>query len=161
MLGGLFSGPAQDKVVITEFMAANTRSLTDRDREHSDWIELYNAGPAPVNLEGWFLTDNRAKLTKWRFPATPLAPCEFLVLFASKKDRRVPGAELHTNFKLDAQRGYLALVKPDGATIASDFAPEYPQQVPNASFGVEMGDPSMPLVTTTSPKRAWPSARDI
>ena len=161
MLGGLFSGPAQDKVVITEFMAANTRSLTDRDREHSDWIELYNAGPAPVNLEGWFLTDNRAKLTKWRFPATPLAPGEFLVLFASKKDRRVPGAELHTNFKLGAERGYLALVKPDGATIASEFAPEYPLQVANASYGLDMADRPALLVSGPAPKRVWIPTTDL
>ena len=60
---------AQEKVIISEFMAANSRVLADRDREYSDWIELFNAGGTPVNLDGWFLTDSRANLKKWRFPA--------------------------------------------------------------------------------------------
>src|SRR5262252_6897401 len=70
---------AQEKVVISEFMAANTRTLADRDRDYSDWIELYNAGAAAANLDGWFLTDDRARLNKWRFPATTLASGEYLL----------------------------------------------------------------------------------
>ncbi|MBK8002292.1 MAG: hypothetical protein IPK15_27280 [Verrucomicrobia bacterium] len=58
-------------------------------------------------MDGWFLTDSRKELKKWRFPATTIGPGEFLVVFASKKDRRVANGELHTNFKLDAERGYL------------------------------------------------------
>ena len=52
---------AAERVFITEFMAANTRTLLDRDREYSDWIELYNGGGESVNLNGWCLTDDRAK----------------------------------------------------------------------------------------------------
>src|SRR5438552_15362247 len=103
MLGGLFSGPAQDKVVITEFMAANTRGLTDRDREHSDWIELYNAGPAPVNLEGWFLTDNRAKLTKWRFRHAARRRGELLLVCLSEKAPRARGGALHHLYELNGE----------------------------------------------------------
>jgi hypothetical protein len=138
--------PAQDKIYVTEFMAANLRTLADRDREYSDWIELHNAGAAAVNLGGWFLTDNRKELKKWRFPAVPLGPGEYLLVFASGKDRRAPGAELHTNFKLDAERGYLGLVKPDGATVAFEFAPEYPRQVAGASYGLDMADKPAPLL---------------
>ena len=51
---------------------------------------------AAVNLDGWSLTDTAGNLTKWRFPATNLATGASLVVFASGKDRRVPGATLHT-----------------------------------------------------------------
>ena len=152
---------AQEKVHLTEFMAANLRTLADRDREYSDWIELHNAGAAPVNLEGWFLTDDRAKLNKWRFPATTLAAGEYLIVFASGKDRRAPGAELHANFKLDAERGYLGLVKPDGATVASDFAPEYPRQVAGASYGLDMADKPAPLLTGTTSRRVLVPTADL
>ena len=152
---------AQDKVVISEFMAANVRTLADRDRQYSDWIELYNPGSVPVNLDGWFLTDDRMNLKKWRFPAVPLAPNEYLVIFASNKDRRVAGAELHTNFKLNAESGYLALVKADGATLASEFGPEYPPQLGGASYGVEMSDRPAPLVTASAPKRVLVPSSDI
>ena len=135
---------------LTEFMAANVRTFADRDRDYSEWIELYNAGSTPVNLDGWFLTDDRAELKKWRFPAVAIAPNSYLVVFASKKDRRGPAGDLHTNFKLDAERGYLALVKPDGATVASDFGREYPTQIAHASYGLETMDRLNSLVSLES-----------
>lgn len=161
LLAGASYGAAQEKVYVTEFMAANVRTLADRDREYSDWIELYNAGAAAVNLDGWFLTDNRKNLKKWRFPAVQLGAGEYLLVFASGKDRRAPGAELHTNFKLDAERGYLGLVKPDGATVAFEFAPEYPRQVAGASYGLDMADKPAPLLSGTATRRVLVPTADI
>jgi Lamin Tail Domain len=69
-------------------MAANAATLRDEDGDAEDWIELYNAGDTVVNLGGWFLTDSAASLTKWPFPSTNLAPNQFLIVFASNKDRR-------------------------------------------------------------------------
>jgi len=68
------------------------------------WIEIYNSGLTRVNLDGWYLTDDSASPTKWRFPATDLFPRSYLMVFASGKNRSVSGAELHTNFKLDGHR---------------------------------------------------------
>lgn len=120
---------------LSEFLASNTRGLADEDGDFSDWIEIYNPGPAAVNLDGWSLTDDAGDLTKWRFPATNLAGGKFLVVFASGKDRRLPGARLHTRFQLSAGGEYLALVRPDGVTKAGEFSPKYPQQVPDVSYG--------------------------
>lgn len=161
LLTALAAGAQSEKVYITEFMAANVRTLMDRDREYSDWIELYNAGGAPATLDGWFLTDDRKDLKKWRFPSVSVGPNEFLVVFASGKDRRLPNAELHTNFKLDAEKGYLALVRADGKTLASEFGASYPQQVAGTTFGLEMGDRSAPVITATSPKRVIVPTGDI
>jgi hypothetical protein len=44
--------------IVSEFMAANTKSLADADGDHSDWIELHNPDAAAVSLDGWFLTDS-------------------------------------------------------------------------------------------------------
>ncbi|MFO1513071.1 MAG: DUF5011 domain-containing protein [Verrucomicrobiota bacterium] len=121
---------------ISEFMAKNTLGITDDFGAHSDWIEVYNAGCCPANLNGWFLTDDATLLTKWRFPATNLAAGQFLVVWASDKNRRNPGAPLHTNFKLADEGEYLALVRPDGVTIATQFSPTFPPQLPDVSFGL-------------------------
>jgi len=161
MVGPVSPANAQEKVVLTEFMAANVRTLADRDRAYSDWIELYNAGATAVSLDGWFLTDDRGSLTKWRFPAVSIAANEYLLVFASGKDRRLPGADLHTSFKLDAARGYLALVKPDGKSVASDFGREYPMQIAHASYGLNMGDRTMPLLPVNAPKRVFVPTTDI
>ncbi|HUR46534.1 MAG TPA: lamin tail domain-containing protein, partial [Candidatus Saccharimonadales bacterium] len=131
---------------ISEFMAANSRTLADENGEFSDWIEIYNPSALTLNLEGWSLTDSANNLTQWRFPATNISGGGFLVVFASGKDRRLPGARLHTNFKLTAGGEYLALVKPDGARIASQFTPQFPAQVQDVSYGfAQFGEP--PLFT--------------
>src|SRR5262245_60860694 len=90
-------GHANAQVVISEFMAANTGALLDEDGESSDWIELFNSSTTPTNLSGWRLTDDVENLSKWTFPTTNLGPGQFLVVFASGKNRAVAGARLHTN----------------------------------------------------------------
>lgn len=142
-------------VVITEFMAANSTTLADEDGDFSDWIEIHNTSDATVNLLDWALTDNASNLTKWRFPATNLPPAGFLVVFASEKNRRTAGAPLHTNFKLGADGEYLALVEPDGVTIASQFAPKFPEQISDVSFGLNFDSTEFSLVATNAPVRVF------
>lgn len=127
--------PAEGTVRITEFAASNLRGIVDEDGDHEDWIELFNDGTNAVPLGGWYLTDKSSDFTKWRFPPTNIGPGKFLVVFASGKDRRTPGLPLHTNFKLDAGGEFLALVEADGATVAAQFAPVYPPQVTDISYG--------------------------
>jgi hypothetical protein len=130
---------APGQVVISEFMASNRSTLADEDAAFEDWIEIHNTGAAPVNLLNWSLTDSAAQPARWRFPATNLTAGARLVVFASGKDRRIPGRELHTDFRLSAGGEYLALVEPDGVTIASEFAPVFPPQVSDVSYGVDSG----------------------
>ena len=112
----LASGPR-----ITEFMARNDSTLADEDGDFSDWIEIRNDSSSSVNLNAWYLTDDKSDLTKWQFDADPLlASGGYLVVFASGKDRP-SGNELHASFRLDADGEYLALVEPNGNTIASEI----------------------------------------
>ena len=124
--------------VITEFMAANEDSIRDEDGDRPDWIEICNTGDTAGNLNGWYLTDSAADLAEWAFPDTPLAAGAYLVVFASGKNRRVSGGELHTSFKLGVTGEYLALVRSDGSTVVSEYAPAYPAQLAGASYGLGM-----------------------
>ena len=126
-------------VRINEIMASNERTIDDEDRDDSDWIELKNFGNAIVDLDGWYLTDLRNNLDNWRFPAVALSPGETLLVFASNKNRRVSGAELHTDFRLSSSGEYLALIKPDGVTIASEFTPTFPALPTDVSYGLAPG----------------------
>lgn len=121
--------------VITEFMADNESTIADEDGAFSDWIEIHNPTAAPIPLENWYLTDKSINLTQWQFPAVTLAPGDFLVVWASGKNRRVPGSPLHTNFSLAKGGEYLALVRPDGSTVEQAFSPAYPTQAADTSFG--------------------------
>jgi hypothetical protein len=119
---------------ITEFMAANDGTLDDEDGDASDWIEIHNPTFEAVNLAGWSLSDDPDVLDKWQFPAGNLEGGEFLVVFASDKDRTDPASQLHTNFRLSVDGEFLALVQPDGV-IAHAFDPEYPPQHEDVSYG--------------------------
>jgi hypothetical protein len=98
---------------ISEFVALNTRSLIDEDGDSSDWIEIENTDDSDVSLEGWYLTDDPKDLTKWTIPAVTLRPNDFLIIFASKKNRVEPTGILHTNFTLQPDE-FIGLVEPDG-----------------------------------------------
>ncbi|HRZ58178.1 MAG TPA: CotH kinase family protein, partial [Candidatus Paceibacterota bacterium] len=126
-------------LVLSEFMADNKRTLNDEDGDSSDWIEVYNSGSDTASLAGWFLTDDPANLAKWCFPEIELAAGGYRVVFASGKDRANPAAKLHTNFKLAAEGGFLALVDPAGQ-IVSHFGAAYPGQVTDVSYGRVLGE---------------------
>ena len=123
-------------VVISEFLASNQNGLRDEDGDDSDWIELLNMGDMPISLSQFALTDDAEELTKWILPDVILRVGETVLIFASGKDRGTTDGELHANFRLSADGEYLALVEPDGSTIASEFAPGYPTQVANVSYGI-------------------------
>lgn len=139
---------------ITEFMASNDTVFADEDGDFSDWIELHNAGDSALNLDGWYLTDDASDRDKWAFPAVSIAPGAYLLVFASLKDRAdADGTELHTNFRLGAGGEYLALVEPDGSTVAHEYAPEFPSQEPDVSYGLAMVASGQTLVDETTAMR--------
>ena len=126
----LFGSP-----IISEFQAINDSTLADEDGDFSDWIEIENPTTNPVDLTGWYLTDAADDLNKWQFPSVSIDPGEQLIVFASSKNRNDAGSQLHTNFKLSSEGEYLAIVQPDGQTVANDFAPSFPQQIADQSYG--------------------------
>jgi hypothetical protein len=129
---------------LTEFVADNGDDIRDEDGDREDWIEIWNASGVAGNFGGWYLTDDPNNLTKWMLPAIEMASGGYLKVFASGKDRATADGEPHTNFRLQREAGgYLALVKPDGATIASKFV-DYPRQFTNIAYGVSIEN-EMPL----------------
>ncbi|MGB0952645.1 MAG: CotH kinase family protein [Planctomycetota bacterium] len=138
LLAALFSAPeAAQNPLVSEFMASNQGALLDEDGDSSDWIEIHNPGPGALDLGGYCLSDDPNDLARWSFPSpTMLAAGDSLVVFASDKDRAVSGQELHTDFKLSAGGEYLALTMPDGVTVAHDYAPAFPQQYEDTSYGL-------------------------
>ncbi|MCA9262771.1 MAG: lamin tail domain-containing protein, partial [Planctomycetales bacterium] len=123
-------------VVVSEFMADNESTLADEDGAFSDWIELHNTDATPVSLDGWYLTDDDGQLDKWQIPDVTLSANDYLIVFASNKNRSDPAGELHTNFGLSNNGEFLAVVRPDGTTVEFAYAPEFPNQQNDVSYGL-------------------------
>ncbi len=155
--GGLHLEPLEPRIVlastpiITEFMASNSGFFRDGDGNASDWIEIHNPTNQPINLAGWHLTDNADNLDKWTFPSVPQAvldPGEYLIVFASSQnveDYIDPLGYMHTDFALSAGGEFLALTDPQDNVVHA-YAPTYPPQINNVSYGLVRNTATIELV---------------
>ncbi len=62
-----------ETVVINEILANSGAA--------SDWIELYNRTNAPINIGGWFLSDDGTNLLKYRIPVGTVIPAHGYQVF--------------------------------------------------------------------------------
>lgn len=149
----LASFTAKGQPLITEIVAINAASLADGDGRMPDWIEIYNPEAEPLSLAGYHLTDDVETPDKFTFQEGAVIPGGgYLVVFASGNE--VPNytdasGNIHTNFSLDGDGDYLALIGPEGGVI-QEFAPKYPKQFEDVSYGIGTFAASTPLVTSES-----------
>lgn len=116
--GGLLLQSANaQQLVINEFMASNSSTHHDEDGDFEDWIEIYNLSDAWVNLSGFGLSDDPDRPFRWIFPGVSVAPGQFLLVWASGKDRRDPSGSLHTNFSISSEGEELLLTDPEGEPV--------------------------------------------
>ncbi|KAF0129513.1 MAG: Spore coat protein CotH [Bacteroidetes bacterium] len=96
----LFVLSSHSQVVINEYSVSNLASFQDNYQKYEDWFELRNTGATVVNLEGYYLSDNPDKPTKYVIPGgVSIQPGAYLRVWASGRDE-FSGNHLHTNFKL-------------------------------------------------------------
>jgi hypothetical protein len=116
-------------VVINEVMPVNSTTIADQNGEYDDWIELYNLSSVSIDLSGYFLTDSKKNLSKWRFPSgTVIVATSYLIVWA---DEDTTQAGLHTNFKLSSAGEDVILSKPDN-TMTDKVT--YPDQTLQLSY---------------------------
>jgi hypothetical protein len=71
---------------INEVVSSNSVYF-DEDGDSPDWIELYNYGNQTISLDNWTISDNIENLDMWTFPQINLDPDEYLLIWASGKNR--------------------------------------------------------------------------
>ena len=135
-------------ILISEFMADNEHTLNDEDGDSSDWIEIFNPNESAVDLTGWFLSNTTNNHALWRFPSISINANSYLVVFASSKNRTNPAAKLHTSFNLRKEGAYLALSDPQ-TNVVSAFAPTFPPQREDVSYGRDRTNPDLVGYFTT------------
>ena len=124
-------------VEISEVMCDNATFFPDENGKHPDYIEIHNTGSSPVNLSGWYLSDNSAKLMRWEFPAVVLPADGYLAVHCSGSDRRDDEAHLHASFRLSNKGEDVYLTNPNGVTVSHVRAPV--QEADQAYSRIETG----------------------
>jgi fibronectin type 3 domain-containing protein len=122
--------------IISEFMAANSKTLADSGGQYGDWLELYNPTSSTVSLSGYYLSDKLSDPTLWKIPAVTIAGDGFLVIFCDGTNLTNPANQLHTNFSLSSSGESVSLVAPNGTTVLSSYT--FPAQLSDISYGIAM-----------------------
>ncbi|MBI3134681.1 MAG: CotH kinase family protein [Bacteroidetes bacterium] len=115
-------------VVINEIMADNQTTQPDSYGEYNDWVELYNNSSSPIDLGGYYLSDDLLNPAKWTFPAGSVIEAgDFLIVWTDADSTQIFG--LHTNFKLAAS---------GEAVILSDTALQSIDQILFSDLGADI-----------------------
>lgn len=101
-------------LMINEIMSNNKETLMDNEGGFSDWIELYNPTSEVIDLGSYHLSDDKRELSKWQLPKMDLLKGEYILIYASGKDKRT---ERHTNFKISSGGEPLYLTNDEGRIV--------------------------------------------
>jgi CotH kinase protein/Chitobiase/beta-hexosaminidase C-terminal domain/Lamin Tail Domain/Secretion system C-terminal sorting domain/Right handed beta helix region len=100
----------------------------------SDWIEIYNGGNSPVNIQNMFLSDDVATLSKFLILSsgdeTVIGGKSFKIFWADNDETL--GLD-HTNFKLSSKGETVFLVQKDGITVQDKL--QFPPLLEGQTFG--------------------------
>jgi len=88
-------------IVLNEYSASNVGTPTDNYGEQSDWVELYNNFSTQVSFNGYYLSNDRSNLLKWKFPGNYTLPVGgYGVVWLTGRGIST-GNNLHANFNLE------------------------------------------------------------
>ena len=95
-----YLGNISAQIVINEYSCANLNSFADNYNDYEDWVELHNVSNQPVNIGGYYLSDNPDNPDRWKIPVgTTISANGFLLFWASGRDTTINN-NFHLNFKI-------------------------------------------------------------
>ncbi|MDY6005112.1 MAG: CotH kinase family protein [Parabacteroides sp.] len=122
---------AQEQLFINELMPSNINGIMDDRYDFPDsWVEIYNAGNTDIDIQGWYLSNDKKDLQQWQIPIRCVVPAKgYKLLYLDKEEKN-----LHANFRLDIKGESLYLTQPDGETVI-DQSPKFDKLAPNNAYG--------------------------
>lgn len=109
----------KSKLYISEILPGNSSIILDDDSNYNDYIEIYNGYKTSINLKGYYLSDSEYNTSKWQFPDIEIKPNEYLIVYASGKDKCDKEKRIcHTNFKLSKAGEVISLSDSSGNIIS-------------------------------------------
>jgi len=124
-----FANICESQIRITEICASNIALVADPlYHEYSDWLEITNTGNSSINLQHYYLTDNKINLKKHRFnDPLIIKPGEIIILWADEKD-----TINHIDFELPRE-GATLIISDSNLQIIDSIT--YPYLVADISYG--------------------------
>lgn len=117
------------KLLINEILAINDSSV-EFEGTHPDLVELYNCGPAAVELGGLCVTDDPLRPSRFVFPKGVSIPSEGYLVVCADDNQAITG--IHLGFSLDGDGESLYLLDSQGIILdCVEFGP----QIPDLSIG--------------------------
>jgi hypothetical protein len=105
--------PGQDDPPINVLPVVVNEALTHTDLPTVDAIELYNPNSDPVDVGGWFLTDDRTTPNKFQIPSPKIIEANGYVVFTEADFNPTPG--VGTSFSLSSHGDEVFLYSADPA----------------------------------------------
>lgn len=146
--------PSFEKISINEVMASNASVLADNFGEYDDWVELYNANAASIDIAGLYVSDELGLPTKWRISNDGLTRIPGNGYYILWFDDDLEQGVNHVPLKLSAQGESVSLAMLSGSdTIILDEL-TFGRQHPDTSFGRYYdGEPQLLSFTNATPNR--------
>ena len=133
----IVSGTEIDGLVITEFMAKNQTTAMEETGTYADWFEIYNSTNAAIDLGGLFVTNNLNNPTMYMIPKgeptkTTINAGGYYIFWCDKQTAINPN---HVDFKLNAEKGDIAIVQLRGSENYIIDQLSYTNQAEDVSMG--------------------------
>ena len=92
---------SKSQLVINEYSCSNANTIADGFGQFEDWVELYNNTASPINVSGYYLSDDPANPMKWAIPTTTdILAGNRRMVFCSDRGVVTGAGQIHPDFKL-------------------------------------------------------------
>lgn len=143
------------ELVINEVLAANDTINADNAGEFDDWIEIYNASDAIIQLDGFYFTDDVEDPQQFELPAgRGLSPGDFLLIWCDAQPEQQTATELHASFKMNKGGDTLFLYYYEGDQRAQADAIEWTDPQTEDIAAARIPDGSLEWELTNQPTPA-------
>jgi len=118
---------------INEFLALNRTGLRDEAGNRDDWIELYNAGDADLDVGGMHLSDSLRWPSWWAIPDGTVVPAHsYAIVWADEEQDEGP---LHASFALSGEGERITLYDSHDHSFGFIDAVYFDPQQNDVSYG--------------------------
>lgn len=118
---------------VNECLALNRDGLSDEAGNKDDWIELYNAGDADLDIGGMHLSDALRWPSWWVIPEGTVVPAHgYVIVWADEEQDEGP---LHTSFALSGEGERVTLYDSHAHGFGFVDAVYFGPQQPDVSYG--------------------------